>query len=316
MRVVEIVGARTSRVVEAPEPEPGPGDVLVRTLASGVCASERPVWTGHDGGRPTRIGHELSGEVVGWGRDVHGWRVGDRVTGFAHPAFAELVAVPSRDLEPVPANVPSWAALGEPLACVVEAVSRSGIQEGARVAVVGMGFMGLVAAQVVRAAGAGEVLALDVDPARLDLAARLGADATFAMPNPADNPADDVAGVPPDLRTSCDVVVEFTGTAAGLAAAGDLTRAHGTLCVGGYHHDGRRDLDVELWYRSVTIVNGFSADRGRQRAALRHGLALMAAREVTFEPLVTHRLGLDGLDDAYELFRERPAGFVKAVLEP
>ena len=122
--------------------------------------------------------------------------------------------------------------------------------------------------------------------------------------------------MPADLRASFDVVVEFTGTAAGLAAAGELTRAHGTLCVGGYHHDGRRDLDVELWYRSVTIVNGFSADRGRQRAALRQGLALMAAREVTFEPLVTHRLGLDGLDEAYELFHGRPAGFVKAVLEP
>lgn len=70
-----------------------------------------------------------------------------------------------------------------------------------------------------------------------------------------------------------------------------------------------------LWYRSVTIVSGFTSQRWRTRAALEHGLDLMARRQVTFEPLVTHRVGIDEIDAAYRLFETRPQGFVKAVVE-
>ncbi|MFE4464301.1 zinc-binding dehydrogenase [Oerskovia sp. NPDC056781] len=304
MRVHETVGPRTSRLVDVERPVPGRGEVLVEGLVLGVCASERGAWGSHDGPGPLRLGHEVAGEVVALGPDVHGWTVGERVTGFAHPAFAELVVMGTDDLVQVPSHVPTWAALGEPLACIVEAVGRSGVGPGTRVAVVGLGFMGLGALQVALALGADEVVGVDVDPAKRALAGRLGAAATH-----------DARHVPDGARATFDVVVEFTGTAPGLALAGDLTGRHGTLCVGGYHHDGPRELDVELWYRGVTIVNGFSPDRERQRTALRRGMRMMADRQVTFEPLVTHRLAFEDLDAAFRLFEERPEGFVKAVIE-
>lgn len=305
MRVHETVGPRTSRLAEVDPPVPGRGEVLVKSLALGVCASERGAWGTHEGAEPLRLGHEVAGEVVALGPDVYGWSVGERVTGFAHPAFAEQVVMSTADLVLVPSNVPTWAALGEPLACIVEAVERSGVGPGMRVAVVGLGFMGLGALQVALALGADEVVGFDVAPAKRALAERLGAAATH-----------DARLVPDAARATFDVVVEFTGTAPGLALAGDLTGRHGTLCVGGYHHDGPRELDVELWYRGVTIVNGFSPDRDRQRKALGRGMRMMADRQVTFEPLVTHRLPFEDLDAAFHLFEERPEGFVKAVLEP
>lgn len=303
MKVSEIVGPGRSRTVEEPVPTPGPGEVLVRTVASGVCASDRGAWAEHVGPEPRRLGHELTGVVESTGDGVYGWAQGTRVTGFASPAFAELVVVPADDLFELPANVPTWAGLGEPLACVTEAVLRTGIEPGMRVAMVGLGFMGLGALQVVRSCGA-EVTAFDVTASSLELAESLGA-----------REAHDATAFPPALRGSFDAVVEFSGAAPALKTAGDLVAQHGTLCIGGYHHDGRRDLDVELWYRSVTIVSGFTSQRWRTRAALAHGLDLMARREVTFEPLVTHRVGIDEVDAAYRLFESRPAGFVKAVVE-
>ncbi|WP_329615794.1 alcohol dehydrogenase catalytic domain-containing protein [Streptomyces brevispora] len=302
MRHSHVVAARRSETVETPDTVPGPGEIAVRTLLSGVCASELPAWTGHDGAAPLRLGHELAGEIAAVGPGVHGWAIGEPVTGFASGAFADVVHVPARDLLPLPANVPARTVLGEPVACVVEALSRCGLRAGQRVAVVGLGFMGLIAVQA--AAAHAPALLVGVDPVESarTLAAALGADEVQA---------------PEDAEPHAyDVVIEFTGTAAGLKLAGQLARQHGTLCVAGYHHSGPRELDVELWYRGVTLVNGFTPQRHRQLAALREGLRLMSERRLTLEPLLTHEVALDDLDTGFGQLLERPAGFVKCVVRP
>jgi threonine dehydrogenase-like Zn-dependent dehydrogenase len=273
--------------------------MAVRVVASGVCASELPAWSGYEGTAPVRLGHELSGEVIGIGPGVHGWALGDRVTGFSSGAFADVVNVPAGALLPVPANVPSWAALGEPVACVVEALSRCGLRPGLRVAVVGLGFMGLIAVQAAAAQAPAVLVGVDPVAHSRTLASALGAHETCA---------------PGEAAGRFDVVAEFSGTASGLKLAGDLTGPHGVLCVGGYHHEGPRELDVNLWYRGVTIVNGFTPQRWRHLAALAEGLRLMERRRLTLEPLITHRVSLDDLDKGLGHLLERPPGFVKCVV--
>lgn len=305
MRYSEVIAARTSRVVEVADVPPAAGEVQVRVLASGVCVSERPPWEHHDGGEPRRLGHELSGEIVAIGSGVYGWSAGDRVTGFGSPVFADLVNVSARSLLPTPANVPSWAALGEPLACVVEVLSRCAIAPGMRVAVVGLGFMGLGALQVAASRAPGRLVGVDPNPHTRALALELGAH-DVCDPDEAKE----------SLRQGFDVVVEFSGTAPGLALAGDLVTQHGVLCVAGYHHDGARELDVELWYRGVTIINGFTPQRWRVMAAMAEGLQLMSERRLTFEPLITHRVTLDDIDRGFGYFLHRPTDFVKAICTP
>ncbi|MEW2546624.1 alcohol dehydrogenase catalytic domain-containing protein [Streptomyces sp. NPDC047002] len=302
MRWSQVVSARTSETVAAPDVPPGPGEVAVRTAVSGICSSELPAWAGHKGGEPTRLGHELSGEITALGSGVYGWRVGDAVTGFASGAYADTVNVPARALLPVPAGVAVEEVLGEPVACVLEALSRSGLRPGQRVAVVGLGFMGLIALQAAAAHAPAVLVGVDPVPEARALATVLGAHEVCA---------------PEDAQErSFDVVVEFTGTARGLRCAGLLTAAHATLCVGGYHHSGPRELDVELWYRGVTLVNGFTPQRHRHLAALSEGLALMAARRLTLAPLLTHRVPLTEVDRGFALLHDRPAGFVKCVVSP
>ncbi|MEO3876401.1 alcohol dehydrogenase catalytic domain-containing protein [Nonomuraea sp. B12E4] len=304
MRYAQVVSPGRSEIVEAEAAPPAGGEVRVRTLASGVCASEGPAWARHDGPRPLRLGHELTGEIVALGPGVHGWSVGDRVTGFASPAFADLVNTPAAALLPVPANVPGTAALGEPLACVVEALSRCPLTPGQRIAVVGLGFMGLGAVQVLAERAPARLVGIDPLPHVRDLALALGADEVRTPEEAA------------ELAAGFDVVVEFTGKAAGLKLAGDLVTRHGTLCVAGYHQDGPRELDIGLWYRGVTIVNGFSGDRRRTMAALREGLRLMADRRLTFEPLITHTVSLDEVDRGFGYLTDRPTGFVKCIVIP
>jgi len=300
MQVVEIRGRREAVVVEAPTPEPGPGEVLVEIVASGVCASDVALWEGPRGGT-MRHGHEFAGVVTAIGESVASRAVGDRVTGFGSPTHASHLVAAQDDVLTLPGRVPLWAGLGEPLACVVAAVRRARIEPGEPVAVVGLGSMGALAAQVAVALGAGSVELHDRDAGRVEGVADLLGDRAVRRGS---------------VRPRCAVVLEFTGSSGGLELAGQLTRSMGRLVVGGYHAKGARQLDLDWWYRGIDVLGGFTPDRAVAREAMALGLEMAARGDVDLEALVTHRVGLGAIDEAYALLRERPPGFVKAVLEP
>jgi threonine dehydrogenase-like Zn-dependent dehydrogenase len=113
-----------------------------------------------------------------------------------------------------------------------------------------------------------------------------------------------------------DLVLEATGVTPGLKTAAALVRPFGTLCVVGYHHKGDAMMDMDLWYRGVTTVNGFCPDQRRLMRAMSDALDLIARHRFSYAPLVTHRFGLMEVDRAFELMDARADGFVKAVLEP
>lgn len=109
-------------------------------------------------------------------------------------------------------------------------------------------------------------------------------------------------------------MLEATGATAGLNTAGSLVQPFGTLCVVGYHHTGDAMMDMDLWYKGVTIVNGFCPDRRRLINAMRDALDLIAQRRFSYVPLVTHRFTLDEIDDAFGMMREAGPDYVKGVL--
>jgi threonine dehydrogenase-like Zn-dependent dehydrogenase len=121
---------------------------------------------------------------------------------------------------------------------------------------------------------------------------------------------------PDELRPDqlMDVVLEATGVTPGLTTAGRLVRPFGTLNVIGYHHTGDARMDMDLWYKAVTVVNGFCPDRTRTIAAMAIALELIAQRRFSYAPLVTHRYGLDEVDEAFAAMAAAGEDFVKAVL--
>lgn len=321
MKISQVVAPRTSAVIEVADPQPAADQVLVEVLASGVCTSDLPPWrTGPAGrdGRPVWLGHEIAGRVVARGAAAGQWRPGDVVTGLGDHGFASMALLNTAHILPVPAGIEPALALGEPVADLAEAMSRTPLAAGSRVAVVGLGFMGLGLVQLARERAPGLLIGVDPVPAARQRALDLGADLVFAPDEiPAGYRGDIAAGRGSRARDArADVVLEATGVTPGLATAGTLVRPYGTLCVVGYHHAGDAPMDMSLWYKAVTIVNGFCPDRSRLMRAMGDALDLIARRRFSYVPLVTHRFGLDQVDEAYTLMDSRADGFVKAVLLP
>jgi threonine dehydrogenase-like Zn-dependent dehydrogenase len=160
--------------------------------------------------------------------------------------------------------------------------------------------MGLGFLQLVKQVGPAALVGFDPLEGARETALTLGASKTY------DSTVDK-----PDF----DVVIEAAGTASALQLAGNLVSQHGTLVVVGYHI-GPREWDPQLWYKGATVVNGFTPRRANLMRAMADGLALIADRRFSYEPLITHRFGLDKVDSAFGLFDQRPPGFIKSVVMP
>jgi threonine dehydrogenase-like Zn-dependent dehydrogenase len=308
-RRYELLAPETGRLVREEPSAPDVGQVLVRVLANGVCASDLPTWSTRQPRYPMALGHEPVGEVVAVGSGVD-LAVGIRVTGRIVSSYADFVLADARDVVVVPDAVPVVHALGEPLGCVVEAVRRTPIQLADRVAVIGLGFMGLCTVQLLAyAAGTARLTAIDLrEEARL-VAQRLGADDAY---HPGDLPERLTNGG--GSGHGFNVVVEATGTQAGLDLATSLVRPHGTISVLGFHQ-GTRQVDMRAWnWKAIDVVNAHVRDGDLLTRSIRAGLELLAAGRMDIGCLITHRYGLDQVDDAFRALASKPSGFIKAVI--
>ncbi|MBA2597736.1 MAG: alcohol dehydrogenase catalytic domain-containing protein [Chloroflexia bacterium] len=316
MRYSQLIAPRTSAVVAGPTPEPGPGEVLVQVTTSGVCASELHPWTEGRPPYPHRFGHEPMGVVAGVGPGVTRVREGDRVTGIFNEAYAEFGLARESGLLPVPPNVRDENALGEPLACLVNALRRTPVALADRVALIGLGYMGLGMLQLLKLRGPSRIVAIDVREEARAAAKTHGATEVSA---PAELPPDSFLTSFGDWQSDrgFEVVIEASGTQAGLTLAGELVRPHGVLSILGYHQGGPRTVDVGMWnWKAIDVVNAHVRRRADLMASMRIGLELAAKGLIDLGSLVTHRYTLDEVDRAYTDLETKPEGFIKGVVRP
>lgn len=303
-RIARLVAPRRSDVTSDRAPPPGDGEVLVRVLACGVCASELHAWEGPLSAYPVAMGHEPVGIVEETGSGVTAVTVGDRVTGRCGPAFADHLLADQDDLVVVPSGLGLADSLGEPLGCVVEGLRRTPVGPGDSVAVVGAGYMGLLTLELLGLGGAEVLVAVDPRPDARSAALELGAEA-FA-------PGDASIGA---RSGAFDVVIEATGTQAGLDSATGLVREHGVLSILGFHQGGRRSVDLENWnWKSIDVVNAHVRRRDLLNEAIRRGLELVRRGRIRPARLLTHRFPLEDLDGAFEALASKPEGFIKAIV--
>ena len=306
---------RVELTTAAPVPEPGPGQVRVRLEGCGVCASNLGPWHGAEWFTypfaPGALGHEGWGVVDALGDGVTGRTVGERVAMLSQAAYAQFDVADAAHVVPLPAALEGRPFPAEPLACAVNIFRRSGIEAGQTVAVVGLGFLGCLLTRLATNGGA-RVLAVGRRPFALDLARQMGAADTVPM-NDHGRVIEQVKALTGGRR--CPVVIEAAGKQWPLDLAAELTDERGRLVIAGYHQDGPRQVNLQLWnWRGLDVINAHERDPGRYVRGMEEAVGLVNAGELDPGPLFTHRFPLAELNEALRLTDERPDGFMKALV--
>ena len=315
MRAAVLTGPGRAELEEVAAPEPGPGEVRVRLEGCGVCASGLEVWAGQPWFdyplAPGAPGHEGWGRVDKVGDGVERVRVGERVALLSGRAFAEYDVAPADALVWLPPCFERQPAPAEPLGCAVNIFRRAEISAGQTVAVVGVGFLGALVTRLAARAGA-RVLAVSRRPFALEVARAFGADEVIPMDDHR-RIIDRVMGL--TGGAGCERVIEAVGRQWPLDLAGELTRERGRLVIAGYHQDGPRQVNMQLWnWRGLDVINAHERDPKVYLEGMRAAVELVAAGELDPSPLYTHTFALDELGRALDATRDRPEGFLKALV--
>lgn len=303
-------------IIEAPVPIPDANEVLVALEGCGVCASNIPPFEGREWFsypmEAGQLGHEGWGRVAAIGEGVSEFAIGQRVAMLSNHAYAPFDKAEASAVVALPELLGDAPFPGEPLGCALNIFRRCEIQAGDTVAVVGIGFLGAILVQMAKHAGA-VVYAVSRREYSLNFARQFGADQTVPLVDEHWRVIERVKELT-DGRF-CDVVIEATGKEAPLNLAAELCRERGRLIIAGYHQDGMRSVNLQLWgWRGLDVINAHE----REQAVYTRGIA-DAAGEIANQKwnpalLFTHEFGLDGLQEALTLTRERPDGFMKALI--
>jgi L-iditol 2-dehydrogenase len=301
-------------LADFPEPEPGPGEVLIRVAACGICGSDVHGYDGTSGRRipPIVMGHEAAGIVAATGVGVTTFKPGDRVTfdstvycgecafckrgevnlcdrreviGVScgdyrrHGAFAEYIAVPERILYHLPEAMSfPEAAMLEAVSVALHAVHVTGDVKGQTLLVIGAGMIGLLTMQAARAAGAARVMIADIDATRLNLASSLGNDGVLNLSG---------AELTQEIlmRTGgvgADVVLEAVGRNETIATAIDSVRKGGIVTLIG-NITPKVELPLQKVVSRQLRLQGSAASAGEYPEAI----DLVASGKIKVKPLIT-----------------------------
>jgi threonine dehydrogenase-like Zn-dependent dehydrogenase len=316
MRAAVIRAPRSVEIRTVAIPLPRGNELRVRLEGCGVCASNIPPWEGREWFRypmmPGQLGHEAWGAVDSVGGDVSQFHVGERVAILSEHAYAEYDVAREDQTVLLPDVLAGQPFPAEPLGCAMNILARCGnIRAGQTVAIIGIGFLGAILTRLISNANA-RVIAISRRPYSLEVARQMGAAQTIPM--------EDHAGIIDRVRQLtggqfCEVVIEAVGKQWPLDLAGELTRERGRLVVAGYHQDGLRQCNLQLWnWRGIDVINAHERDPLVYLAGMKAAVKAVAGGQLDPAPLFTHRFKLEQLGEAMEMTRERADGFLKALI--
>jgi len=325
------------------EPTVSEHEVLIQVKACGICGSDIHGMDGSTGRRvpPLIMGHEASGVIAELGSQVRDYKVGDRVTfdstvycgecGFCrsgqinlcderrvlgvsceeyrqHGAFAEYVAVPQIILYRLPEAVSyEQAAMVEACSIAFHAVRRARVELGNTAVVVGVGMIGLLVVQALRTAGCGQIIAVDLDDQKLEMALQLGADAGF------NSSQSDIANLIRDRTDGqgADLTYEVVGvTSAFRLALNSLRKGGSLILVGNISPEVTLPLQSAVT-REITLY-GSCASRGEYPACLQ----MIQLGAINVDALISNVAPLAEGASWFKRLYEKEAGLMKVILQP
>ncbi len=327
------------RLEERPRPSIGPGELLLRVEASGICGSDVMEWY-RKPKAPLVLGHEVAGTVEEVGSEVSGFSCGDRIvtthhvpcnrcrycstdrhnicetlhrTSFDPGGFAEFVRLPAVNVSRGTFKLPDAVSFEEgsfvePLACVVRGQRLAGVRAGESVAVLGAGISGILHLQLAQCLGAARVFATDVDDYRVQAACRFGADLAVRAD------ADAVARIrEANGGYGVDRVMICAGARSAMEQALELVDGGGSVLFFAPLPPGELlPVDVnDLWKRGVSLVHSYAGPPADMHAALE----LLTAKKINVEPMISHRLPLARTGEGIQM-TAAAATSMKVIVQP
>jgi len=339
MRVAVYYNNKDVRVEEQPKPQIGPDELLVKIMASGICGSDVMEWY-RIKRAPLVLGHEIAGEIVEAGKDVLGYKVGQRVfvshhvpcnscryclsgnhtvcqtlhtTNFFPGGFSEYIRVPALNVERGTFLLPDGVSFEEgtfiePLACILRGQRMAQLQAGQSVLILGAGISGLLHLLLARAQGAGRIIITDINTYRLGVAKELGADVAV-------NAGEDLVA---HLRKANDdrladlVILCTSAQSAFQQALKCVDRAGTIMCFAPTEPGVNFSIPVnDFWRQSIKIIHSY----GGSPSDCKKALELLGARKIPVGKLITHRLDLAEAKLGFQLVAEAK-DCIKVILEP
>lgn len=314
MKALRIDRHDHSEIVDLGLPELKQDELLIKVMASGICGTDIHIFRGdYMGGYPIVPGHEFSGIVESIGTDVQRFRIGDRVAvepniscdacynclnnhqNFCenwqaigvtlNGGMAEFAVVPEKaafDIEELPFE---HAAFMEPLSCVVHGAERLGIGISDRVAILGLGPIGILFSQIVRLQGATHVTALEKQPSRAESAKKCDVDRIV----------NDLADLD---ENSFDIIIDTTGAAPVMERSVDLARHGGKVLLFGVPPASSKMIiaGLKLFQKGLSLISSFTSVRNSYQA-----VSLLQSKKIDVSDLVTHALPLSEFERGVEL---------------
>lgn len=335
MRANYFLGNGEFQVREVPVPRPGPGEVLIKNMACGVCGTDVHIKNGEPGSAevnpPVVLGHEYSGEVVEAGEGVEGLKPGGHVTvdpniycgrcefcrngkkqlcermeavGVTRDGgFAQYSLVPQNQVFPLGEGVSFEAgAMAEPLACCLHGIDLAGIRPGQTVCVIGGGAIGLMMLQLARLSGAARLILSEPSGKRREAALALGADMVIDPTDPESRAR---------AESSAHVVIECVGNNPAVESAFRFAKKGAAIVLFSVPKpEAQFPLPLfDVYKKELTIKGSFVNPDTHSRA-----VSLINAGLVNFGPIITHRFGLDQLPEA--IAAQQGSESIKVVVLP
>ncbi|MDN3513014.1 MAG: zinc-dependent dehydrogenase [Candidatus Brocadia sp.] len=339
MRVAMYYNNRDVRVEEMQNPQIGPGELLVKVRASGICGSDVMEWY-RIKKAPLVLGHEIAGEVVAAGEGVKRFKVGDRVTvahhvpcntchyclnghysvcetlrttNFYPGGFSEYIRIPPINVDRGTFILPDEISyeegtFAEPLACTLLGQRKAGFHPGQSILVIGSGISGLLHIQLARALGAGRVFAVDITDYRLKMAKQAGTDIAIHAKE----------DVPARIRNTnhgrlADLVIVCTGAASAIQQALNSVDRGGTiLFFAPTEPNVSTPINLwDLWRNCNSVIMSYAGPPDDTATAIE----LIRAGRVKVGELITHRLGLADTALGFKLVAEARDS-IKVIIEP
>ena len=329
MESIVIQRPKEIELTERGVPELGPGEILIKVMASGICGTDIHIFNGeYLGAYPVIPGHEFSGIIMSTGNLVKRFKMGDHVAvepniacdncvhclnnrqnfclnwqaiGVTLPGGMEqYVSVPEKAVFSIGDLPFDQGAFVEPLSCVVHGVERARLRLADHVAIFGAGPIGDLILQMTRLQGAARITVLESNPGRAELARELGADLVF-------NRLEDLQ---PNMY---DVVIDATGVISLMNRAIDFARSGGTVLLFGVPPSGK-NLELEafkIFQKGLTLLSSYTSVRNSFQA-----VNLLQTGQIKVDALISHHLPLKEMPTAIDLIERHDPKVKKIIMLP